>query len=38
MIFAGMSGAAIADAGGLGTIEIKAMQDEGFDINFSRRA
>ncbi|MFA6507430.1 MAG: TRAP transporter large permease subunit, partial [Treponemataceae bacterium] len=27
MIFAGMSGAAIADAGGLGTIEIKAMRD-----------
>ncbi len=35
MIFAGMSGAAIADAGGLGTIEIKAMQDEGFDTPFS---
>ncbi|HOV38706.1 MAG TPA: TRAP transporter large permease, partial [Spirochaetales bacterium] len=35
MIFAGMSGAAIADAGGLGTIEIKAMQDEGFDTKFS---
>jgi tripartite ATP-independent transporter DctM subunit len=35
MIFAGMSGAAIADAGGLGTIEIKAMRDEGFDIGFS---
>jgi tripartite ATP-independent transporter DctM subunit len=35
MIFAGMSGAAIADAGGLGTIEIKAMKDEGFDIGFS---
>ena len=35
MIFAGMSGAAIADAGGLGTIEIKAMLDEGFDVGFS---
>ena len=35
MIFAGMSGAAIADAGGLGTIEIKAMQDEGFDTPFA---
>jgi len=35
MIFAGMSGAAIADAGGLGTIEIKAMQDEGFDVDFA---
>ena len=35
IIFAGMSGAAIADAGGLGTIEIKAMRDEGFDTDFS---
>jgi TRAP-type C4-dicarboxylate transport system permease large subunit len=35
IIFAGMSGAAIADAGGLGTIEIKAMKDEGFDTVFS---
>jgi tripartite ATP-independent transporter DctM subunit len=35
MIFAGMSGAAIADAGGLGTIEIKAMEQEGFDTPFS---
>lgn len=35
IIFAGMSGAAIADAGGLGTIEIKAMQDEGYDTDFS---
>lgn len=35
MIFAGMSGAAIADAGGLGTIEIKAMKDEGFDTKFA---
>jgi len=35
IIFAGMSGAAIADAGGLGTIEIKAMRDEGYDIDFS---
>jgi tripartite ATP-independent transporter DctM subunit len=35
IIFAGMSGAAIADAGGLGTIEIKAMRDEGFDTGFS---
>jgi tripartite ATP-independent transporter DctM subunit len=35
IIFAGMSGAAIADAGGLGTIEIKAMKDEGFDDGFS---
>ena len=35
IIFAGMSGAAIADAGGLGTIEIKAMKDEGYDTDFS---
>ena len=27
VIFAGMSGAAVADAGGLGAIEIKAMRD-----------
>jgi tripartite ATP-independent transporter DctM subunit len=35
MIFAGMSGTAIADAAGLGTIEIKAMQDHGYPIDFS---
>lgn len=31
VIFAGMSGSAVADAGGLGTIEIKAMRDAGYD-------
>ena len=31
IIFAGMSGAAIADAGGLGTIEINAMRKSGYD-------
>ena len=31
VIFAGMSGAAIADAGGLGTIEITAMRKSGYD-------
>lgn len=31
LIFAGMSGSAVADAGGVGTLEIKAMQDEGYD-------
>jgi len=31
MIFAGMSGSAIADAGGLGLIEIKAMRDANYD-------
>jgi TRAP-type C4-dicarboxylate transport system permease large subunit len=35
VIFAGMSGAAIADAAGLGTIEIKAMRDHGYDKSFS---
>jgi tripartite ATP-independent transporter DctM subunit len=35
MIFAGMSGAAIADAAGLGVIEIEAMKEEGFPIDFS---
>ncbi len=35
VIFAGMSGAAVADAGGLGTIEIKAMRDAGYDEDFS---
>src|SRR5438309_5054375 len=33
--FADMSGTAIADAAGLGTIAIKAMQDKGYDIGFS---
>jgi tripartite ATP-independent transporter DctM subunit len=31
VIFAGMSGSAVADAGGIGTIEIKAMRDAGYD-------
>ncbi|MBI9093862.1 MAG: TRAP transporter large permease [Sphaerochaeta sp.] len=31
VIFAGMSGAAIADAGGLGAIEIKAMREAQYD-------
>ncbi|MPM28073.1 Sialic acid TRAP transporter permease protein SiaT [bioreactor metagenome] len=35
MMFAGMSGSAIADAAGLGPIEIKAMTDHGFDLDFS---
>lgn len=35
VIFAGMSGTAVSDAGGLGTIEIKAMNDNGFDNEFS---
>jgi tripartite ATP-independent transporter DctM subunit len=35
VIFAGMSGSAVADAAGLGTIEIKAMTDEGYPRPFS---
>lgn len=35
MIFAGISGAALADAAGLGAIEIKAMKDSGYEVPFS---
>ena len=35
VVFAGMSGTAIADAAGLGTIEIKAMTDHGYDAEFA---
>ncbi|MFB3816075.1 MAG: TRAP transporter large permease [Candidatus Methylomirabilales bacterium] len=35
LIFAGMSGAAVADAAGLGQVEIKAMDDAGYDHEFS---
>lgn len=35
IIFAGMSGTAVADAAGLGMIEIKAMKDQGYDLDFS---
>ena len=35
VIFAGMSGTAIAYAAGLGTIEIKAMQDKGYETGFA---
>ena len=35
VIFSGMSGTAIADAAGLGTIEIKAMRDHGYSAEFS---
>lgn len=35
MIFSGMSGSAVADAGGLGIIEIKAMTDQGYPKEFS---
>jgi tripartite ATP-independent transporter DctM subunit len=35
LIFSGMSGAAVADAAGLGQIELKAMQDEGYDTELA---
>lgn len=35
VIFAGMSGSAVADAGGLGAIEMKAQRDAGYDDEFS---
>ncbi|MBP1578049.1 MAG: TRAP transporter large permease [Oscillospiraceae bacterium] len=35
IIFAGMSGSAVADAGGLGTIEMQAMTSNGYDKEFA---
>lgn len=35
VIFAGMSGSAVADAGGLGAIEMEAMTSNGYDEEFS---
>ncbi len=35
VVFSGMSGTAIADAAGLGTIEIKAMKDHGYSPEFA---
>ena len=35
IIFAGMSGSAVADAGGLGAIEMEAMTSNGYDQDFS---
>lgn len=35
LIFSGMTGSAIADASGLGKMEIQAMRDEGYDDGFS---
>jgi tripartite ATP-independent transporter DctM subunit len=35
MIFAGMSGTAVADAAGLGTLEIRAMQDQKYPLSYS---
>ena len=35
MIFAGVSGAAVADIAGLGTVEIKAMRERGYPADFA---
>lgn len=35
LLFSGMSGAAVADAAGLGQVELKAMKDKGYDPGFS---
>lgn len=35
VIFSGMSGSAVADVGGLGQVEIKAMRDAGYDDGFT---
>jgi C4-dicarboxylate transporter, DctM subunit len=35
LLFSGMSGAAVADAAGLGQVELKAMHDKGYDPDFS---
>jgi len=35
MIFAGMSGTAVADAAGLGALEIRAMKDQGYPMRFN---
>ena len=35
LVFSGMSGAALADVGGLGQIEIKAMKEKGFSVPYA---
>ena len=35
IFFAGITGAAVAEAGGLGKIELEAMKKEGYDVEFS---
>ncbi len=35
LIFAGMTGSAVADASGLGVLEVKQMKKEGYDMPFS---
>lgn len=34
-IFAGMSGSAIGDVSGLGQVEVKAMREKGYDLDYS---
>jgi tripartite ATP-independent transporter DctM subunit len=35
LIFAGMSGSVLADVAGLGSMEVKAMRNKGYDTNFA---
>lgn len=35
MIFAGMSGSAVADAAGIGAVELRAMQEAGYDTPYA---
>jgi tripartite ATP-independent transporter DctM subunit len=35
MIFAGISGSAVADIAGLGTVEVKAMSERGYPVEFA---
>ena len=35
LVFAGMSGSALADLGGLGQVEIRAMREAGYDAKFA---
>lgn len=35
VLFAGMSGSAVADAGGLGAVEIRTMEEAGYDTDFA---
>ena len=35
MIFAGMSGTAVADAAGLGALEIRAMREQGYSLRYA---
>ncbi len=35
LLFAGMSGSAVADISGLGRVELKGMREKGYDVEFS---